>query len=62
MTAELTLIYDEQGRHKCIGCGICQMNCPNGTIKLETTMIAATTKYKIIFATESIIIVVKISN
>lgn len=37
--AELTLIYDEQGRHKCIGCGICQMNCPNGTIKLETKMV-----------------------
>lgn len=27
------------GHHKCIGCGICQMNCPNGTIKLETKMI-----------------------
>jgi NADH-quinone oxidoreductase subunit I len=37
--AELTLIYDENGRHKCIGCGICQMNCPNGTIKLETKMV-----------------------
>lgn len=37
--AELTLIYDEQGRHKCIGCGICQMNCPNGTITLQTKMV-----------------------
>lgn len=37
--AELTLIYDEQGRHKCIGCGICQMNCPNGTIHLTTKMV-----------------------
>lgn len=37
--AELTLKYDEQGRHKCIGCGICQMNCPNGTIKLTTKMV-----------------------
>ena len=37
--AELTLIYDEQGRHKCIGCGICQMNCPNGTIQLTTKMV-----------------------
>lgn len=37
--AELTLKYDEQGRHKCIGCGICQMNCPNGTIKLVTKMV-----------------------
>ena len=37
--AELTLIYDEEGRHKCIGCGICQMNCPNGTIQLTTKMV-----------------------
>lgn len=37
--AELTLIYDDKGRHKCIGCGICQMNCPNGTIHLETKMV-----------------------
>ncbi len=37
--AELTLKYDEEGRHKCIGCGICQMNCPNGTIKLTTKMV-----------------------
>lgn len=37
--ARLTLKYDERGFHKCIGCGICQMNCPNGTIKLETKMV-----------------------
>ena len=37
--AILTLKYDEQGRHKCIGCGICQMNCPNGTIQLTTKMV-----------------------
>lgn len=37
--AELTLKYDAAGRHKCIACGICQMNCPNGTIKLTTKMV-----------------------
>ena len=37
--AELTLKYDSQGRHKCIACGICQMNCPNGTIQLRTKMV-----------------------
>ncbi|MEZ3532392.1 MAG: 4Fe-4S binding protein [Muribaculaceae bacterium] len=37
--AELTLKYDSQGRHKCIACGICQMNCPNGTIQLTTKMV-----------------------
>ncbi|MDE7108467.1 MAG: 4Fe-4S binding protein, partial [Muribaculaceae bacterium] len=25
--------------HKCIACGICQMNCPNGTIQLTTKMV-----------------------
>ncbi len=37
--AELTLKYDESGRTKCIACGICQMNCPNGTIHLTTKMV-----------------------
>lgn len=37
--AELTLIYDAEGRHKCIGCRICEMNCPNGTIQLTTKMV-----------------------
>ncbi len=37
--AELTLKYDKEGRHKCIACGICQMNCPNGTIQLSTKMV-----------------------
>lgn len=37
--AELTLKYDESGHHACIGCGICQMNCPNGTIQLTTKMV-----------------------
>ena len=36
--AVLTL-KDIEGHHKCICCGICQMNCPNGTIKLEPKMI-----------------------
>lgn len=37
--AELTLKYDSEGHHKCIACGICQMNCPNGTIHLTTKMV-----------------------
>lgn len=36
--ATLTL-KDVDGHHKCIGCKICQMNCPNGTITLQTKMI-----------------------
>ena len=37
--AKLTLIYDENGQHKCIACGICQNNCPNGTITIESSKI-----------------------
>ena len=37
--AELTWKYDAEGHHKCIACGICQMNCPNDTIHLETKMV-----------------------
>lgn len=37
--ATLSFKYDEEGRHKCIACGICQMNCPNGTIHIETKMV-----------------------
>ncbi|MBD5205420.1 MAG: 4Fe-4S dicluster domain-containing protein [Bacteroidales bacterium] len=37
--AELTLKYDAEGRHKCIGCMICQNNCPNGTIQIQTKMV-----------------------
>ncbi len=37
--AELTLKYDAEGHHKCIACGICQMNCPNGTIQIISKMV-----------------------
>ena len=46
--AVLKLIYDENGNHKCIACGTCERNCPNGTISLVTKMVdtAAGTKKK----------------
>lgn len=37
--AILNLKYDADGRHKCIACGICERNCPNGTITLKTKMV-----------------------
>lgn len=37
--AILNLKYDADGRHKCIACGICERNCPNGTIQLTTKMV-----------------------
>lgn len=37
--AILQLKYDADGNHKCIACGICQRNCPNGTISVTTKMV-----------------------
>ena len=31
---ELTMPHDELNQHKCTACGICMMNCPNGTIEV----------------------------
>ena len=33
---ELTMPHDAEGHNKCIACGLCQTNCPNGTIRLTT--------------------------
>ena len=46
--AQLKFIYDANGDHKCIACGSCERNCPNGTISIESKMVttAAGTKKK----------------
>ncbi|MFT4221550.1 MAG: 4Fe-4S binding protein [Dysgonomonas sp.] len=31
---ELTMPHDDNNEHACTACGICQMNCPNGTIQV----------------------------
>lgn len=33
--AVLELIYDSEGRHRCIACGTCERVCPNNTISLD---------------------------
>lgn len=48
--AVLELIYDQDGNHKCIACGTCERNCPNGTITVESKMVdtpAGTKKKKL---------------
>ena len=30
----LTMPHNEDNEHKCIACGLCQMACPNDTIKV----------------------------
>lgn len=37
--ATLEFIYDAEGNHKCIACGTCERNCPNGTITVQTKMV-----------------------
>lgn len=32
--ALLTMPHNELNQHKCTACGICMMNCPNGTIRV----------------------------
>lgn len=44
--AQLKFIYDADGNHKCIACGNCERNCPNGTITLETKMVTTATGTK----------------
>jgi NADH-quinone oxidoreductase subunit I len=31
---EVIMPHDENNQHKCTGCGICQINCPNGSIEV----------------------------
>jgi NADH-quinone oxidoreductase subunit I len=31
---ELTMPHNEKNEHKCTSCGICEMNCPNGSIEV----------------------------
>lgn len=34
MRGQLVMPHNENNEHKCTACGICQMNCPNGTIQV----------------------------
>lgn len=35
----LSMPHDAEGKNKCIACGLCQMACPNDTIRIETTVV-----------------------
>jgi NADH-quinone oxidoreductase subunit I len=35
---ELIMPHNAANEHKCTACGICQMNCPNGTISVISKM------------------------
>lgn len=36
---EVIMPHDENNQHKCTACGICEMNCPNGSIEILSQMI-----------------------
>jgi NADH-quinone oxidoreductase subunit I len=36
---EVVMPHNEKNEHKCNGCGICEINCPNGTIEIISKMI-----------------------
>jgi NADH-quinone oxidoreductase subunit I len=38
--AQLTMPHNAQNEHKCTACGICMMNCPNGTIQVISKKVA----------------------
>ena len=42
----LTMQHDDKGNNKCTACGLCEMSCPNNTIKVESEVITDETTGK----------------
>lgn len=37
---EVVMIHNENNQHRCTACGICELNCPNGSIEVISRMVA----------------------
>ncbi len=37
---EVIMPHDENNQHRCTGCGICENNCPNGSIEIITERVS----------------------
>lgn len=35
---DLVMPHNQQNKHKCVACGICEINCPNHTIRITSEM------------------------
>jgi NADH-quinone oxidoreductase subunit I len=38
---EVVMPHNEKNEHKCTGCGICEINCPNGSIEIISKTITS---------------------
>jgi NADH-quinone oxidoreductase subunit I len=36
---EVIMPHDDHNQHQCTGCGICELNCPNGSIEIISNKI-----------------------
>jgi NADH-quinone oxidoreductase subunit I len=36
---EVIMPHNDKNEHKCTGCGICEINCPNGSIEIISKMV-----------------------